>query len=91
MQNYYRISSHLHPLPFSPSLLLILHNCKQSQTGGDDSLGMRLQPTCSSVALCVCDPVSVCVFLFLSEITQILADVAEDPTLPRTDDHSCPK
>lgn len=26
-----------------------------------------------------------------SEMTQIVADVAQDPTLPRTEDHACPK
>ena len=26
-----------------------------------------------------------------SEITQIVADVAQDPTLPRTNQHPCPK
>uniref|UniRef100_A0A673JIE4 Polymerase (RNA) II (DNA directed) polypeptide I n=1 Tax=Sinocyclocheilus rhinocerous TaxID=307959 RepID=A0A673JIE4_9TELE len=25
------------------------------------------------------------------ELTQIIADVAQDPTLPRTEDHPCPK
>lgn len=32
--------------------------------------------------------------LFLSpssELTQIIADVSQDPTLPRTEDHPCPK
>lgn len=27
----------------------------------------------------------------VDEMTQILADVAQDPTLPRTEDHPCPK
>jgi len=26
----------------------------------------------------------------VNELTQIIADVAQDPTLPRTKDHSCP-
>ena len=26
-----------------------------------------------------------------SEMTQIVADVAQDPTLPRTEDHACSK
>ena len=26
-----------------------------------------------------------------SELTQIVADVAQDPTLPRTEDHACQK
>ena len=26
-----------------------------------------------------------------SELTQIVADVSQDPTLPRTKDHPCPK
>lgn len=26
-----------------------------------------------------------------SELTQIIADVSQDPTLPRTEDHPCPK
>ena len=30
-------------------------------------------------------------FLFISELTQIVADVAQDPTLPRTTQHPCPK
>ena len=28
---------------------------------------------------------------FFSELTQIVADVISDPTLPRTEDHPCPK
>uniref|UniRef100_A0A3B3C0A1 RNA polymerase II subunit I n=1 Tax=Oryzias melastigma TaxID=30732 RepID=A0A3B3C0A1_ORYME len=27
----------------------------------------------------------------VDELTQIIADVAQDPTLPRTEDHPCPK
>ena len=27
----------------------------------------------------------------ISELTQIVADVSQDPTLPRTKDHPCPK
>ncbi|XP_078675908.1 DNA-directed RNA polymerase II subunit RPB9 isoform X3 [Branchiostoma floridae x Branchiostoma belcheri] len=27
----------------------------------------------------------------VDELTQIVADVAQDPTLPRTEDHQCPK
>lgn len=27
----------------------------------------------------------------VDEMTQIVADVAQDPTLPRTEDHACPK
>ena len=30
-------------------------------------------------------------FLFYSELTQIVTDVVADPTLPRTEDHECPK
>ncbi|CAJ0965523.1 unnamed protein product, partial [Ranitomeya imitator] len=29
--------------------------------------------------------------LFPSELTQIIADVSQDPTLPRTEDHPCAK
>ena len=29
--------------------------------------------------------------LFYSELTQIVTDVVADPTLPRTEDHECPK
>lgn len=28
---------------------------------------------------------------FFSELTQIVTDVVADPTLPRTEDHECPK
>ena len=31
------------------------------------------------------------VSLFYSELTQIVTDVVADPTLPRTEDHECPK
>jgi len=27
---------------------------------------------------------------YCSELTQIVADVVHDPTLPKTDDHPCP-
>lgn len=30
-------------------------------------------------------------FCSLSELTQIIADVSQDPTLPRTEDHPCQK
>jgi len=30
-------------------------------------------------------------FFFFSELTQIVTDVVADPTLPRTEDHECPK
>ena len=30
-------------------------------------------------------------FSIFSAITQIIADVIADPTLPRTEDHPCPK
>src|SRR6218665_977089 len=30
-------------------------------------------------------------FYFDSELTQIIGDVIADPTLPRTEDHPCPK
>jgi hypothetical protein len=30
-------------------------------------------------------------YLYYSELTQIIADVSQDPTLPRTEDHPCPK
>lgn len=36
---------------------------------------------------------SVLIYLFLiifSELTQIVADVVHDPTLPKTEDHPCP-
>jgi hypothetical protein len=29
--------------------------------------------------------------MFFSELTQIVADVIADPTLPRTEDHPCPR
>lgn len=29
--------------------------------------------------------------LFFSELTHIVPDVISDPTLPRTEDHACPK
>ncbi len=29
--------------------------------------------------------------MFCSAMTQIIADVIHDPTLPRTEDHPCPK
>ena len=36
--------------------------------------------------------VKCCVpFFFYSELTQIVTDVVADPTLPRTEDHECPK
>ena len=32
------------------------------------------------------------IFIFMnSELTQIVTDVTADPTLPRTDQHECPK
>ena len=31
------------------------------------------------------------ILFFFSELTQVVADVAHDPTLPRTQDHVCPK
>ncbi|WAR20389.1 RPB9-like protein [Mya arenaria] len=32
-----------------------------------------------------------CKTMFYSELTQIIGDVIADPTLPRTDDHPCPR
>ena len=34
---------------------------------------------------------SCVLFFFYSELTQIVTDVVADPTLPRTEDHECPK
>ena len=33
----------------------------------------------------------ICCCFFSSELTQIIGDVIADPTLPRTEDHPCPK
>lgn len=37
------------------------------------------------------DHAASCFRRFPSELTQIIADVSQDPTLPRTEDHPCPK
>ena len=34
---------------------------------------------------------TVCIVSSYSELTQIVTDVIADPTLPRTDEHQCPK
>ena len=47
---------------------------------------MSVLGVCACVCVCVCVFPSVC-----SELTQIIADVVADPTLPRTTDHECPK
>lgn len=39
----------------------------------------------------VCKSSSILCLSFSSELTQIIADVSQDPTLPRTEDHPCPK
>lgn len=31
------------------------------------------------------------IFYFFSELTHIVSDVTSDPTLPRSEDHPCPK
>lgn len=38
-----------------------------------------------------CWLVTLHIVYFPSELTQIIADVSQDPTLPRTEDHPCPK
>lgn len=35
--------------------------------------------------------VSIPIYFTHSELTQIIGDVIADPTLPRTEDHPCPK
>lgn len=34
---------------------------------------------------------TIVLMIFNSELTHIVADVISDPTLPRTEDHPCPK
>ena len=45
---------------------------------------------CERRLTCTSNP-EVLILSFNSELTQIVTDVIADPTLPRTDEHFCPK